>query len=555
MFYINYFYNYISEKPKYNSLLFKFLFLLISITSIAQIDDKNSYFPSTSNGKDEAAQYAKLLQESYNTGAYEMSKLYSDSLLLVSEIYNLKEMSVMALNSQAIYFKNRNNREKAILLYRDALARVDEIPNNQGPKSMILVNMGNIYTNLGEYEKSIRTMDTLLKITDTIRSFSKIRLAALSGQFENFLKLEELEKANFYIQKSLHLAEKMQEPQLIQSVLSSLSDLDLKLENYEDALIHTRKGLELTKSNYNTSTTSSLLLNNGIAHYELGHTNEAIIRLQKALDIANDKDLNEIKMHTHKYLSEIYELEKDYKKSYEAQKEYTRLKSIIFADTKNASVIDLKEDLKEKNALLNNSRQQMDSVVKEDRRKIILSVLLTGFLIFLLLFYKFKKRKLEREKAHLQNQFVILKDEMASQGSGIRDSKVSELPRKPYSNSSLTESDIKLQKQIILQYTRLEKPYLNADLKLNDFAKKLNLSAAHLSEILHYGFKQNFNNYINSNRVLEAQNLMKREGFKDAKLMAIAFDAGFKSKTTFNRVFKDITGLTPSDYRKSLYDL
>ena len=43
---------------------------------------------------------------------------------------------------------------------------------------------------------------------------------------------------------------------------------------------------------------------------------------------------------------------------------------------------------------------------------------------------------------------------------------------------------------------------------------------------------------------------MKKPEYKTAKIIAIAFDSGFKSKTTFNRVFKNYTGQTPSEYRK-----
>jgi AraC-like DNA-binding protein len=35
-------------------------------------------------------------------------------------------------------------------------------------------------------------------------------------------------------------------------------------------------------------------------------------------------------------------------------------------------------------------------------------------------------------------------------------------------------------------------------------------------------------------------------------LLGIALDSGFNSKSAFNRFFKKATGLTPSDYKKSL---
>ena len=43
---------------------------------------------------------------------------------------------------------------------------------------------------------------------------------------------------------------------------------------------------------------------------------------------------------------------------------------------------------------------------------------------------------------------------------------------------------------------------------------------------------------------------MKYPNFKDYKILVIAYKAGFKSKTSFNRVFKNHTGFTPSEFRK-----
>jgi AraC-like DNA-binding protein len=40
--------------------------------------------------------------------------------------------------------------------------------------------------------------------------------------------------------------------------------------------------------------------------------------------------------------------------------------------------------------------------------------------------------------------------------------------------------------------------------------------------------------------------------FNNYTILAIALDAGFNSKTTFNSIFKSQTGLTPSEYREKM---
>ena len=60
----------------------------------------------------------------------------------------------------------------------------------------------------------------------------------------------------------------------------------------------------------------------------------------------------------------------------------------------------------------------------------------------------------------------------------------------------------------------------------------------------------NFFNYINGFRVEKAKELLSNSRKKKETLLAIAFDSGFNSKSSFNLIFKRSTGMTPSEYRK-----
>jgi AraC-like DNA-binding protein len=93
------------------------------------------------------------------------------------------------------------------------------------------------------------------------------------------------------------------------------------------------------------------------------------------------------------------------------------------------------------------------------------------------------------------------------------------------------------------------KPYLNSELKLAELAAKINTSPQNLSQVINTEFKQNFYDYINSYRVDEAKKLLLNPGYDNKKILTIGFDVGFNSKATFNRVFKKLTGLTPTEYR------
>lgn len=61
-----------------------------------------------------------------------------------------------------------------------------------------------------------------------------------------------------------------------------------------------------------------------------------------------------------------------------------------------------------------------------------------------------------------------------------------------------------------------------------------------------------FSNYLNQNRIKEAQHIIKNN--PNYSLEAISFDCGFNSKSAFYAAFKKHTGQTPSKYRDSLND-
>lgn len=97
-----------------------------------------------------------------------------------------------------------------------------------------------------------------------------------------------------------------------------------------------------------------------------------------------------------------------------------------------------------------------------------------------------------------------------------------------------------------------EKPYKDPELTLPQLAKMLNLSTNILSQVINGHCNLNFYNFINIYRAEAVIEMMKDDFYKQRSILDLAYDAGFKSKTTFNTIFKKHTGLTPSEFRKNL---
>ena len=104
-------------------------------------------------------------------------------------------------------------------------------------------------------------------------------------------------------------------------------------------------------------------------------------------------------------------------------------------------------------------------------------------------------------------------------------------------------------KEKLLIHMETSKPFLDAELTLIDLAKQLALSRNQLSLVINNGVGDNFYNFINKFRVEEVKELIRNDSDKQYTIIALAQDAGFNSKSSFNSIFKKLTGLTPSQYR------
>lgn len=109
---------------------------------------------------------------------------------------------------------------------------------------------------------------------------------------------------------------------------------------------------------------------------------------------------------------------------------------------------------------------------------------------------------------------------------------------------SISNSDITLVKKLMED----DKVYLNPELNLSDLAKMANMSRGQLSEIVNTSFNKNFNDFVNGYRVEAFKSMLREEKHKQLSLLGIAQECGFNSKATFNRVFKKLTDLSPTEY-------
>jgi len=93
-----------------------------------------------------------------------------------------------------------------------------------------------------------------------------------------------------------------------------------------------------------------------------------------------------------------------------------------------------------------------------------------------------------------------------------------------------------------------EKPFLELDFNRGILADKLGLTEPHLSRIINSHYKKSFSELMNINRISYAKDCLING---NKSITEISFDSGFKSITSFNRVFKDLVEMPPSLFREN----
>lgn len=91
--------------------------------------------------------------------------------------------------------------------------------------------------------------------------------------------------------------------------------------------------------------------------------------------------------------------------------------------------------------------------------------------------------------------------------------------------------------------------YLDMDLTLGELAAAIGATPRDLSEAINGEGGVSFYDFVNRYRVAAARKLLLEE--PGERILDIAYQSGFNTKSTFNKAFKAETGQSPSEFRKS----
>jgi AraC-like DNA-binding protein len=301
----------------------------------------------------------------------------------------------------------------------------------------------------------------------------------------------------------------------------------------------------------------SILINQADHAVQNGRYDQAIDLQKKALQLFQQAKANDRIELALIELLDLFAALGDYEQFKGQLEQYHQFREAFASSTASARFAELKSLYEHERHLGQIKQQAYELQQKQQFLTLIglgLAAALTGLLVLGLLYFKnqrlvrslYQKNKNALRHPHAEYPYkvpeVVPLEQVAGAGKGAE--KVHLI-----TEEASTENIDRLE-QLFLDINALVeslKLYKNPTLTLSELAKQLNTNETYISQAVNQYSSKNFNAFINQFRIEEAQKLMiQSKG--DIILDHLIEDCGFNSKSTFYRLFKQQTGLTPRQF-------
>jgi AraC-like DNA-binding protein len=121
-----------------------------------------------------------------------------------------------------------------------------------------------------------------------------------------------------------------------------------------------------------------------------------------------------------------------------------------------------------------------------------------------------------------------------------------------YRNSTLSQSDGDRYEAKLNEHIKSDRPYLDTSITLKKLALDLDIPMRHLSQVINQRHGMSFFDFMNAFRVAHFQDLAALPENRETTVLGLMYEAGFQSKSSFNKAFKKSTGTTPTQFLNGL---
>ncbi|MGA2822820.1 MAG: helix-turn-helix domain-containing protein [Bacteroidales bacterium] len=434
------------------------------------------------------------------------------ALKIREERHQLIDAGYLYCNLSGFYFQppytdqGFKTIEKAIDLFRQA-----KFPKGESYADNLL---GMTYFSRMDYRNALKYYRQSLALnsldTLTLRSGYSFNLTNIG---DVWVKLKVFDSARFYYSRALCFSTRDNDYLPMACTYLSLGEMNTQLKNYPKAIEFLNKGLFYSKLvNYRT-------------------------QWEEAFNL----------------LSQCYEAAGDHQNALAYLKKRNEIRDSILTEKAHRDVANMmiKYETQKKDEQI--SLLNVESRVKQKKIRIAVLIILmilslSGLLAYLSWLYYHKKLMPKvRDMNFIQEKINIVKEGDNRKMKALN--KI--LPPKLNAFTTTQPPKTEINKDLVDKLEALlirDKIYLNEDLTLAETARQLDTNTAYLSRLINDHYQVNFSVFLNMYRIEEAKKMILDDQFNNFSIEGIAKSSGFRSKSTFNQVFKNSTGLTPTEF-------
>ncbi len=478
------------------------------------------------------AQYL-LATAYYYKGYYFISTDYYKRAIETSYARNNPKFKGRCMNNLGIVYDLTDQLELSLKSYIASMEIDAKLGDSTGV-AQSQNNIGLLYLNMNQIEEAGKYL------TKAKRYFKKTN--DLNGQaltYHNFAKMaEQMGELDEYYNNLLNAARLYNaagNDYEYANILEHLAQYFITQQQYQKANDYIEQAYDLAKKNkykYHLSgikiTQASLLINTG--KYEQA---KKILNDIKIFNSRIDRSVRELFLLLYSQTLDFH----NFKNNFYQYKDF--IDSLIMQkNNQMVNELHVKYETQEKIEKI----EQQYALISKNKKRLIATLIIAFVLLILLVIILLYHQKLrssynmlykKEQKIHENFMQTIENAEKATLNEELKDSAV--------------RNGDKTLWQKILQLMKKKEMYLNPRITLEDLAIECNSNKKYIYHAIKTFSQDSFSSFVNRFRVEKAKEfLLKNPNYS---LKAIAEMSGFNSSSSFYRIFRDQTGLTPGKYR------
>ena len=492
------------------------------------------------------------VQELLDTADYYFSKnsfdtaligyaLFVETAIKSTDIEVQKKMSY-AFNRSAIIYARRNDYFSAYRFFIRAL-RLAENFNDKQQQAKVLLNIGTIYTrfyrdNMAKlyFSRALDLSSDSINITLLLNNLAAIELR--NGRLD----------AGFYTLNNAKGISKRHNNVFLYNILTNISFYHKEKQNYDLAFYYIKHAVNEARKHNRIERKADFSQRLGELFFRTGQVDSAFFYIDMSRAIASEHRFLRILANNYLIRSKINEYKGSERVAFSYFKKYVAIRDSllspgVFGDIQELrhahSILQMNQEIDK--FIVNQQNIQRQFIFTKTILFIVFGMLLLVSVMLSIVF--FQKRQLSTaHKVLVEKNLEIVDFQKHS----------SDFFSEKYKKSALThdkEHELLCKILTIMEDTSI---ICDTEFSVDKLAEQVHSNQKYVSQAINNTLKKNFRSFLNGYRIKEAQKLFSEPDASKYSIDFMAFKVGFKSRNAFNDAFKEITGVTPTFYLKSM---